>query len=86
VSAVEIKQLEGELRMAKFDPKVVQGTGDLHDHVGEASGGVAEGVFNNTTALDASNGVFDTDTSTGKDPIQPFLSSSQLLASRLFFG
>jgi hypothetical protein len=72
--------------VAEFDPKVVQGTCDLHDHVGEASRGVAEGVLNNTTTLDASYGVFDTDTSTGKDPVQPFVSSSQLLASRLFLG
>lgn len=86
MSAVEIKQLNSELRMAKFDPKVVQGTSDLHDHVREASFGVAEGVLKYPTTLDASNGMFDIDASTGEDPVQPFVNSTQFLAFGLFFG
>jgi hypothetical protein len=86
VSAAEIKQLDSELRMTKFDPKVMQGTSDLHDHVGEASLDVAEGVLKYPTTLDASNGMFDIDASTGEDPIQPFVNSTQFLAFGLFFG
>lgn len=72
--------------MAEIDPKVMQSTSDLHDHVGEANLGVAEGILKYPTTLDASNGMFDVDASTGEDPVQPFVNSTQFLAFGLFFG
>ena len=72
--------------MAELDPKIVQGTSDLHNHVGEAGPGVAKGVLQYATTLDAGNGMFDIDASTGEDPVQPLVSSTQFLAFGFFFG
>jgi hypothetical protein len=47
---------------------------------------VAQGVFDTTRTLDASNGVLDPDADTGQSAIVTLLLWGQFLTARLFFG
>jgi len=42
-----------------FDSEIMQATSDFHDTVGKAIAGIAQDVLDNSTAFDATNGMFN---------------------------
>jgi hypothetical protein len=72
--------------MTTGNAQVVQAAGDLHHPIRNALDREAQDLFDNSTAFDAGNPVFDHDTAPGEDPVEHPVASTQLLAFGLFFG
>ncbi len=66
--------------------KVVQATGDLHNGIGQALGGVAELILGDATDFYSSDRVLDAHTRPGQVAIVPFLGRRQRVLLGLFFG
>jgi len=66
--------------------QIVQTTGDLHDGVGQAFGGVAELILGDATDLYAGDRVLDAHARPRQMAIVPFLSRRQRVLLGLFFG
>ena len=56
-----------------IDAQIMQATGDLHDSVGQALGGVAELILGNATDFYSSDRVLDTHARPRQMAIVPFL-------------
>ena len=66
--------------------QIVQTTGDLHDGVGQALGGVAELILGDATDFDAGYRMFDAHARPRQMAIVPFLGRCQRVLLGLFFG
>ena len=64
----------------------MQAAGDLHHQIRNALFGQPQDIFDNPTAFDPRDDVFDHYPYTGDKPIQEPLAHTQVLASRFFFG
>lgn len=69
-----------------IDAQIMQATGDLHDGVGQALGGVAELILGDATDLDAGYRMFDAHARPRQMAIVPFLSRRQWVLLGLFLG
>ena len=72
--------------MATINAEIVQPTGDLHHHVGDAFLGQAQDIFDNPTAFDAREHVFHLNPDTRDHLIEEFVGHAEFLAARLFWG
>jgi hypothetical protein len=52
-------EIEGFKRAMAGNPKVMQAASNLHDHVRNAFLGEAQNIFDNATAFDAGDNIFD---------------------------
>jgi hypothetical protein len=71
---------------AAIDAQVMQATGDLHDGVGQARGGVAELILGDATDFYSSDRVFDAHARSRQMAIVPFLGRCQRVLLGFFFG
>ena len=71
---------------AAIDAQIVQTTGDLHDGVGQAFGGVAELILGDATDFYASDRVLDAHPRPRQMAIVAFLGRRQRVLLGLFFG
>jgi hypothetical protein len=69
-----------------IDAKIMQATGDLHDGVGQALGGVAELILDDATDFYASDRVLDAYACPSQVAIVPLLGRRQWVLLGLFFG
>lgn len=72
--------------MATGDPQIVQATGNLHHQIGNAFFCQSQHIFDNPTAFDTRDHVFDHYPYTGDKTIQQPLTSTQFPALGFFFG
>jgi len=72
--------------MAAFDPQVMKSTSYFHDQIRKAFFRIAEDLFDNPTAFDTCNRIFNPDPGAGNDAVQAAIDLTQLLTFRLFFG
>jgi hypothetical protein len=63
----------------------MQAASNLHDQVRNAFLGEAQNIFDNATAFDAGDNVFDLDARRRENPIEEFVTDTQCLAFRFFF-
>ena len=68
------------------DAEVMQATGDHHQQVGGAIFGQAQNLFDDATAFDAGDDVFDYDAHTGDHGVEELVSLAEWLAAWLFWG
>jgi hypothetical protein len=71
-----VDERNGRKRMARIDSEIMKSTGDLHDKIRKAIFGVTKNVFNNSTALDTSNGVLNNNPCARNDFVHPFFISA----------
>jgi hypothetical protein len=84
--ANEVQQIERRQRVADRDAELVQGTGNLHHHIGDPLFGEPKNIFDNSATLDSSNDVFDFHARAGEHPIEYFIATAEFLTFGLFFG
>lgn len=84
--ANEVQQIERRHWVADRDAEIVQGTGNLHYHIGDPLFGEPKNVFDNSAPLDSGKGVFDFHARAGEHPIEYFIATAEFLTFRLFFG
>jgi len=66
--------------------QIVQATGDRHNRIGQALGGVAERILGDATDFYASDRVLDAHPCARQMAIVPFLGRRQRVLLGLFFG
>src|SRR6516164_2823142 len=71
--------------MTAAHAKIMQATGNLHDHIRHTICGQTEDVFDNAAPFHASNHMFHHDADTGDQTIQELVPNTQLLASGFFW-
>jgi hypothetical protein len=71
---------------AAIDAQIMQATGDLHNGIGQALGGVAELVFSDATDFHSSHRMLDAHARPRQMAIVPFLGRCQRMLLGLFFG
>jgi hypothetical protein len=59
--------------MTTFNPKIVQGTGHLHDQVRKTSFGIAQNIFNNSTPFDPGYGMLNDNPRPGDQSVEPLI-------------
>ena len=64
----------------------MQAASNLHDQVRNAFLGEAQNIFDDATAFDTGDNVFDLDARGRENPIEGFVIAAQRLAFRFFFG
>lgn len=64
----------------------MQAASNLHDQVRNAFLGEAQNIFDDATAFDAGDNMFDLDTRRRENTIEEFVTDTQRLAFRFFFG
>lgn len=72
--------------MSAGDTQIVQTARKLHHAIGHASDSQAQFIFDNATALNPSNDMFDHHPRTRNDPIEHLVRHTQRFAARLFLG
>ena len=72
--------------MTATHAKIMQTTGNLHDHIRNTHFGQTQDIFDDPAPFHASNHVFHDDAHTGDKGIEEFVPNAQLLASGLFLG
>ena len=68
------------------DAEIVQGTGNLHHHIGDPLFGEPKNIFDNSATLDSGNDVFDFHARAGEHSIEYFIAIAQFPTFGLFFG
>lgn len=66
--------------------EIMQSARDLHHLIRDAVLGQAQDFFDDATALDPGDGMFDDDADTGTNPIEQLVADTQFLAFGFFFG
>ena len=69
-----------------IDAQIMQATGDFHDEIGQALGGIAEQILGDATDFYSRDGVLDAHTCPGQMAIVPFLGRRQWVVLGFFFG
>lgn len=64
----------------------MQAAGDLHNQIGNAFFGQAQDIFDNPTAFDAADRMFNHHPRTRENSVEELLAHAQLFALGLFFG
>jgi len=64
----------------------MQAARDLHHAIRNAFFGEAQNIFDNPAAFDACDGMFDYHARRREDPIERFVTHTQLFPFRLFLG
>ena len=72
--------------MTAAHAKIMQATGNLHDHVRNPRFGQTQDIFDDAAPLHAGNHGFHNKADTGDQMIEELVPHAQLLASRLFLG
>jgi hypothetical protein len=72
--------------MTAAHAKIMQATGNLHDHIRHTNFGQTQDLFDDPAPFYASNDVFHDDADTGDQMIEERVLNAQLLASGLFLG
>ena len=72
--------------IANVGAEVVQATGNLHDHIRETRFDITKEVFDDPTAFDASNYMFNHTAVFGDQPIGDLVNEAEELSAHLFFG
>lgn len=75
-----------KLRFAMSNAQVMQSASDFHDQIRKVIFAVAKSVFDNSAALNASNGVFNANAKTGNDRVQKARCDGSFLAFCFFLG
>ena len=72
--------------MTAAHAKIMQATGNLHDHVRNPRFGQTQDIFDDAAPLHTGKHVFHNNADTGDQMIEELVPNTQLLASRLFLG
>lgn len=72
--------------MTAAHAKIMQTTGNLHDHIRKTIFSQTEDIFDNTAPFHTSNDMLHHDADTGDQMIEERLSNAQLVTPGLFFG
>lgn len=70
--------------MTAGNPEVMQAASNLHDQVRNAFLGEAQNIFDDATAFDAGDNMFDLNARRRENPIEEFVTDAQRLALRFF--
>ena len=82
----QTQHIECRERMTAAHAKIMQATGNLHDHVRNPRFGETQDIFDDAAPLHAGNHVFHNNADTGDQMIEELVPNAQLLASGLFWG
>jgi hypothetical protein len=78
--------LQIQSSLAVLNAPVVQTASQFHYQIGKVFFRATQNVFDNSTALYSSNGVFDAHANPRDSLVASFLRGLQFLLARLFFG